>query len=224
MALDQKKLQKKKARKAKKAKARKQKSGGGGLFAGVAEQSALLKTLNAPIYECWEPGSLEESGIGSVVVSRKSPSGDIAMAVFLVDAYCLGVKDAFVKLVNETEYQEMIEGMRLRGGLNSIHPTCARKLVESAIEWAGDLGFKPHKDYRAARRIFGDIDPAACPRSFEFGKEGNPLFVPGPHDSPTFVRKVHKTLEKRVGQDQYHFIQPIDPSVLSGGVDSDDEA
>lgn len=214
MALDQKKLQKKKAKKAQKAKARKKKGGGGGLFAGIAEQSALLKALNAPIYECWEPDGLfsyDGTGIGSVVVSRKSAGGDIAMAAFLVDAFCLGIKDAFIKLVDESQYRETVEGMRLRDEMSSVHPTCARKLVESAIQWAEGIGFRPHKDYKAAKRIFGDIDPAACPRSFEFGRDGKPFYVAGPNDSPAFIRKVHKTLARTVGEGDYEFLQQIDP-------------
>jgi hypothetical protein len=220
MALDQKRLQKKKAKRAKKAKNRSKGNSPAGMFRHWAAQGyAVQSVLNAPIYECWEPENLfskdHDVGIGNVVVSRKTADGQIGVAVFLVDAYCLGVKDAFFRIESETTYRELMEGMEKRGKVNAIHPACARKLVESAVIWSESIGFSPHKDYSGAKKIFGDIDAAACPREFEFGKDGKPFYLSGPHDSPAFIRKVRNTLERRVGPGNYKFLTLMGPEPFS---------
>ncbi len=220
MALDQKRLQKKKAKRAKKAKNRSKGNTSAGIFRYWAAQGyAVQSVLNAPIYECWEPEHLfsgeHELGIGNVVVSRKTADGQIGVAAFLLDAYCLGVKDALFRIDSETAYREFMEAIEENGKVNAIHPSCARKLVESAVIWAESIGFSPHKDYNSARKIFGDIDAAACPREFEFGKDGKPFYVSGPNDSPAFVRKVMNTLERRVGSGNFDFLTALEPDTFS---------
>src|SRR5438105_14567096 len=60
---------------------------------GVGHQ--LTAASRCPVLHCWVADSLQEEGIGSVVLSRELSGGRVAVASFLVDAYCLGVKDAF---------------------------------------------------------------------------------------------------------------------------------
>lgn len=109
-----------------------------------------------------------------------------------------------------------MEGIEKNSKVNAIHPSCARKLVESAVTWAESIGFSPHKDYKSAKKIFGDIDAATCPREFEFGKDGKPFYVSGPNDSPAFVRKVVNTLERRVGAGNYDYLTLLEPDTFSG--------
>ncbi len=103
-----------------------------------------------------------------------------------MDIFCLGVKNAYIKLMSEEEYHFRLENIREQEYLKAIHPSCARKLVEGTVEYAKELGFSPHKDYRSARKIFGEIEKDICPRSFEFGKDGKPFYIAGPNDSEAF--------------------------------------
>ncbi|RWX43425.1 hypothetical protein H206_02459 [Candidatus Electrothrix aarhusensis] len=218
MALNQKKLQKKKAKQAAKSKARKAAQKQKGFMARVNHSMAIQKAFSAPVYECWEPEPLFDQssnvGIGSVIITRKTSNGDILASVFLVDAYCLGVKDCFVRMFNEETYPSFLKEVNRQGKLKKIHPTCARKIIEKAGEYAADLGFSPHTDYREAKKIFGDIDSAACPRSFEFGKNGKPLYIAGPYDKPKFVKNVLAKLAKKSGPDGYHYVAHIDDDFL----------
>ncbi|MCI5209178.1 MAG: hypothetical protein D3910_10375 [Candidatus Electrothrix sp. ATG2] len=212
MALNQKKLQKKKAKKAAKSKARKATQKYKGVMATVNRKLAMQQALSAPIYECWEAEQLfdqgSEVGIGSIIMTRKTNGNNILMSVFLVDIYCLGIKNSMVKFFSEEKYHDFLEQIQ-KEKLKTIHPTCARKLVEEVGTYAADLGFSPHKDYREAKKIFGDIDSAACPRSFEFGKDGKPFYLAGPFDKPGFIKSVMKKLEKKCGPDGYHYLLPV---------------
>ncbi len=208
MGLDRKKLQKKKAKQAAKSKARKAQEKKRRAIMGVGGRMAVNQALQSPIYECWEPEQLfkGDQGIGTIVVSRKTPRNDILMSAFLLDIFCLGVKNAYIKLMSEEEYLLRLEHIRKHESLKSTHPSCARKLVEGAEEYAKNLGFSPHKDYQSARKIFGDIEGEVCPRSFEFGKDGKPFYIAGPNDSEAFTRKVVNQLIKKCGPDGSHYL------------------
>ena len=40
-----------------------------------------------------------------------------------------------------------------------------------------------------AKLILGGIDSGACTEEYEYGKDGKPLFLAGPHDSPAKLRR-----------------------------------
>lgn len=211
MGKDQKKFQKKKAQKAAKRKAKKTERKKHIVVRGVGAPLAMRGAFQSPLYQCWEPQELfhRNLGIGSIVVTRKTEHHKILIAVFLVDVFCLGVKDAFVKLLSEHEYQLYLRQLRTHEKLQSVSPACARKLVEDAEAYARDLGFEPHKDYHTAKKIFGDLDPAECSRTFEFGRNGTPLYIAGPHDSQTFQKRVIEVLTEKLGPEGLDFVLPV---------------
>ena len=158
--------------------------------------------------EAWCSPSLFENGFGHVIVARFKLSGEAEAGVFLVDVYCLGVKDAFFAKVSESEYDTRILAriMETGGGKKSLSPACARKLVEGAVQYAQSLGLAPHPDYKKACRVFGGIRPEECDRAFTYGQDGKPLFVQSPNDSPEFVHHVMTTLSHRLGTEGFHYI------------------
>lgn len=207
MTIDPKRRQKQLARKAAKRKEvraiQKASQEVGGRWSQV---KLLVATGAAPIYECLTPEGLFTLGIGNVVIARKLPSQDVAVSIFLVDVYCLGVKNVAFAVTPLAEYERRLDGLRQRENLKRIDPSCARKLVEAAEAYAADLGFSPHKDYRIARLIFGDIDPEACPTEFEFGKDGKPFYMSGPNDSELKSRKIVDALMAKCGPDGFHYL------------------
>ena len=62
-----------------------------------------------PIHECLIPDNLFTSGIGELVVAKRTPSGDIAFGAFVIDVFCLGVKDAMFLVMSEHEYEHKIK-------------------------------------------------------------------------------------------------------------------
>ena len=168
----------------------------------LAKQSAIL-----PIHECLVPeGLFDKSGMGTVVISRKMAGANFAISVILLDAYCLGVKNAYFRVVSSTEYKEMLFHISMNETLKSVEPACARKLVESCIAYARKIGFNPHPDYKSAQYIFGDIEADSCAESYTFGKDGKPFYIAGPHDDAIKVRKILKTLQESCGEGNYEYM------------------
>ena len=206
MALDARKRQQKLAKKAAKRKAVVATKKSLGEMGGLASRGRqVLPTASAPIHECLVAESLFDIGIGNVIVSRKMPNGFIGAAFFLVDVFCLGIKDVVYDVLSPVEYDHRVSDLE-QETFRAIHPTCARKLVEEAEAYARDLGFSPHADYPRARQIFGDLDATACPTHYVFGRDGKPFFMSGPYDTPAKCRRIIDTLTRRCGPEGFHFV------------------
>jgi hypothetical protein len=131
------------------------------------------------------------------------------MAMFLVDSYCLGVKDCYGRLMVRAEYDAMCKQLDTKFSMEDHSPADVRKLVEDVVEYARQLGFEPHPDYHRVKTIFGDIDPRESNEEFEFGSEGKPLFVSGPNDSLERSRQIISTLQHSCGPDGFHYMVAV---------------
>ncbi len=158
------------------------------------------------IHECLIPDNLFESGLGELVVTRRAPNGDIAMSAFVIDVYCLGVKDAMFLVMPESEYEHRIKARMFATNdrdFEKLHQSCAKKLLDGLVDYAKELGFSPHPDYNNAYELFGIIDAGACPVKYTFGKEGMPYYMNGPYESPADVQRILNTLTKKCGADGF---------------------
>jgi hypothetical protein len=165
-----------------------------------------------PPPEALRSAKLFDSGCGCLVVSRFKADGRVEAGFFLLDVFCLGVKDAgFHRFDSVADYQESLLD-RLFPDEDQVRmtPAAARKLAEDAISYARGLGFSPGADYRKASRVFGGITTADCDEQFMFGKDGKPLYIQGPSDSPARVERILRALEARCGEGGYHYIVAAD--------------
>ena len=83
--------------------------------------------------------------------------------------------------------------------MKSCIQTCAKKLLDGVVDYAKELGFNPHPDYKNAKEIFGDIDASVCPVKYIYGKDGKPFYMNGPYESPADVHKIINTLTEKCG-------------------------
>lgn len=166
----------------------------------------LAAAAEWPLVAALEPVRLWDAGIGNLIIARRAPGGRIVMAAYLVDAFCLGVKDAFWKEVSETEFKSVVAKLAVNGGpQREIAPERFAKLVYCAVDYAQSLGVGPHADFHAARHLMDGIDPSLCADEFEFGRDGKPYYIVGPHDSPALARR----LANRVHAAGGHYFIPL---------------
>jgi hypothetical protein len=163
-----------------------------------------------PITACLVPDSVWTEGIGSAVIARRAPDGQLACAVFLLDVYCLGVKDAFWRVVSPAEFNDLLERIEKTGPLHKVTPEYLAKLVYQTADYGQSLGFPPHSDFRHAQRLLAGIDPSKCPDEFKFGHEGKPLYIRGPNESLEEARIIARRVEQHGGD----FTLPLKPEEL----------
>jgi hypothetical protein len=194
-------------------------------LAGKMEAAGTGKIIGAHIGSSIDEGK----GLGSVLIARQAPGGRVAIGFFLVDLFCLGVKDCFGIYRSQSEYQDLLDNLGEQDRLRKIEPGQLRGLVESSVEYAESIGLKPHADYRKVRPIFGDIERESIEGIFQFGQNGKPLYVNGPHEDAARQKMVIDTLNETVGPNNFHFMMGGPMGGFGGisdfrvGYDSDDD-
>jgi hypothetical protein len=149
-----------------------------------------------------DPGGGTE-GLIAVLVARGLRYGRVSVCGYLVDAYCLGVKNALgPELMDDRELRRFIRQFfsGYRGDPVEAPIELARELVFGSVEYARGLGFDPHPDFAAAA---GHLGPWAGPSTIRFGKDGKPFYVFGPYDDPG---SVIRTLERTVGPGNFEVL------------------
>ena len=166
----------------------------------------FAEMANCPIHECLVPQGLFEQGIGNLAFSRRLPDGRIALGMFLLDVFCLGVKNAFSTTLSTTNYEQRIHDWRGPETLKPTPPACLRKLVEGGVAYARELGFNPHPDYAVTSQIFGDVDASACSTEFTYGQEGKPFYCSGPNETATQAQAIVEHLARRLGAEGFDYL------------------
>jgi len=159
----------------------------------------ILHTRDLPVHECLISPDWRDNGMAVVVLSRHLRDGRITGALYLVDLYCLGLKNTFLfPSVSVPEYKAMVRKSfrRYADPPLKCSPEFARALVYGAIDYAAQFGFEPHKDFRTTQYAMEPKDSPTEPIDVTFGYEGKPFFVAGPDDN---VWKIIRQLERTTG-------------------------
>ncbi|MBA2578198.1 MAG: helix-turn-helix domain-containing protein [Euzebyaceae bacterium] len=150
----------------------------------------------------------DASGLVSVMVARerRRDRGTVSVCGYLVDTYCLGVKDALgPRTMGSAELRRFAARFFGAFGGEPLDAPIeqARELVWGGVEYARGLGFDPHRNFWPAAEHLGPLD---APAAIRFGRYGKPFYVSGPFDDADRIRQ---TLEERLGRDDFGFVVPV---------------
>lgn len=157
------------------------------------------KTRALPIGKCYITPDWKKSGSALVIVTRIRPSGNLVMGVFLVDTFCVGVKDAhYRENIPELEFGEYIEKYKNGPGLEEISYNEAHNIIYGAIAFAEEGGVRPSKEFGIAGYVLEEDTDEVPLIEYEFGKNGRHFLVIN-----SAWREMHylRTLEKTLGGD-----------------------
>ena len=207
MSIDQRKRQKKLAKKKAKRKAVLSSKNKKVSFSDrISRSKAIVIARNSPINRCFVRKNIFSEGIGTAIVSREMPNGHLGVGVYLLDVWCLGVKNTYFSVLSENEFLERIKQIEINEHLETLHPSCAGKIIEQCVEYSDKLGFKPHKDYKISRQLLMDLDPNVCPNQYTFGKDGKPFYISGPNENQNQSKKIVEKLIRNCGEGKFDYI------------------
>ena len=131
---------------------------GGGAEAtgrGIGGEPAarVLRAAQAPIQHCLLTESVFEIGMGTLVLTRGGTQDHLTLSSFLIDTFCLGIKDVMFQPIEREAFEMYMERMDAGSPMVSVDPSYARKLLRDLAAWSQSIGFAPHRDFAAVRRI-----------------------------------------------------------------------
>jgi hypothetical protein len=170
----------------------------GGSLAGQVARAAQV-----PIQHCLLSGDLRDSGMATLILARGVAPHHLMVGGFLIDAWCLGVKDSFFRTAGAESFGDLIANMAMTAPVEDVDPAYARKLLRDVTAWASSNGFAPHRDFAAVEKLFGDVDADSSDAAFTFGRDGKVTYISGPNDSPAQARfgigAVKAAIARRLG-------------------------
>ena len=162
--------------------------------------------LTVPPEGDWPDVDLDERGTDGLVlvlIARHDRRSRVRVVGYLVDVYCLGVKDVLDPRVMDPhalpaflrDYFSAYAAPPL-----AVPLELAQHLIFGAVAYARSLGFEPAPGFEVVRDHLGSW---TGPSALGFGNHGKPFYVQGPNDNP---RAVIKTLEHSVGPGNFDFL------------------
>lgn len=163
---------------------------------------ATSECCKFPIHECKVLKNWQETGISPVYVSRELTKDSYVFISYLVDFWCLGLKDTILKL---RASRVDLSNIYNRGGdLVTISYQDARSLILGAIDFAKAIDIAPHSSWNGIPSSFIESH-LAYEKKFSFGHEGKPHYVSGPNDYELYdVEEVVKKVSKAQGHYVVH--------------------
>ena len=178
------------------------------------EKYIKTQARSLPVAECWISEGWQSHGICNIIVARRHKTGNITAGVYLVDLYCLGVKDTTCHFNLDPEGYEFLKDSC--GDLEKCKYVLVHNIIYGAIEFAGDFGFGPDKDFEIAQFILEEDDENVELMDIEFGHDGKPFYVQGPRDNQAKVNQIKNTLLRTAGKGNFDVLE-----CLSGDDDFD---
>lgn len=141
-------------------------------------------------------------GLVQVLVARDDGRRRVAICGYLVDVFCLGVKNVYEREVMDAG--KLPEFVRAYYQAFDDQPAevpieLVQHLVLGAVDYARGLGFEPAPGFAAVADHLGEW---TGPSAIGFGFDGKPMFVQGPYDDSA---KILKTLRASVGDGNFNF-------------------
>lgn len=127
--------------------------------------------------ECYVNDDWAESGMANVQVVGHAPGGQLAHAAFLIDVWCVGLKDAYGhRQILRSEFDDHLDRMNEQLDMVRIPDAEAKRLVGGGIQFARRNGFRlpPHHDRWVS--IFGKLSDAVVDLT-DFGIDGGLRYI-----------------------------------------------
>jgi hypothetical protein len=176
----------------------------------------IRQARSFPLLECWITGNWETSKIGliEVLVAREQPDGNICYGFYLIDNFCLGLKNTLARTsLPPARYQKDVES-KFRGTPPvKCSPELAHQMIYGAMDYAAKYGFSPQKDFELTQYLLAPRGELAEPYKLTFGQDGKPMFVAGPYDD---AKAIIKQLEQTAGPGNFNYLAPMLDSPFGG--------
>ncbi len=186
------------------------------------EKYIRQKARTLPVLECWVNEDWNQTKIANITVARKHSNGNISSASYLVDLYCLGVKDTgFQFNISPLDYEEFLEEMHSAYEFIKIDYKLAHNIIFAGYEFALNIDINPHPEFSKTTMYFLEEDNDNVDLiDIECGQNGKPMIIKN-SDNFKEANILFNRLSESLGSDQ--IILKDESSPFDGDHEWDDE-
>ncbi|HEX5554882.1 MAG TPA: hypothetical protein VFX43_16700 [Chitinophagaceae bacterium] len=159
-----------------------------------------------PVDECLISEDWQDGGIINIVLARKHVNGNISWAMFLVDTYCLGIRDTDYAFNQPEEDYIECKGLLLDGyDMIPCSYSLIHNLIFGAIAFAETYDFKPCKEFSVSCFLLKDKEDEPIKKmDIEFGFAGKPTYY-GLHED-AHAERIIASLKRNPGEGNFMVI------------------
>jgi hypothetical protein len=160
------------------------------------DKGSLEKVANWPVVSAYVHQDWKTEGITPVQVIRGFSNFWI-FSSFLVDLWCVGVKDIILKIgISDTQLRDCTS----RPGLALANYELGRSLVLGAVDFAREIEIEPCESWEACKTLVEAERPYSHLDDFSFGKDGKHFYFAGPNDDELFdVQEIARKVSQSGG-------------------------
>src|SRR6266487_3968260 len=111
----------------------------------ISPQTIIRHARDFPLLECQINANWQQDDLGliQILIVRQQPDGDICFGSYLIDKYCLGLKNTFANAnFSRTRYQKEVQNkMAQRMEMQDCPAELAHQMIYASIDYAAQFGF-----------------------------------------------------------------------------------
>lgn len=141
---------------------------------GLSQDDYMRKVMRSlPVEKCYVNTDWQEQGMAHAIVVRRRPDGKFALVNYLVDTFCLGVKDVFWRTrLDDLDIKEIIDNYKGRIDLEECSYATVHNLVLGAIEFAEEGGIEPCREWAVGQYGLDEDSDDIELIEFDYGLDG----------------------------------------------------
>lgn len=171
------------------------------------------KARTLEIGTCYATNNIKECGEGQVIVTRRHKGGKTSIAIYMIDTFCLGVKDSTFKLrLDENELEHLLMLVNMALNIHEVTYNEAHNLIYGAVAFAEEGGIKPDKSFALTKYMLEEDTDDVPLIEFEYGRNGKHCLMA---NSKREADKYLPTLKKHLGDN-------FDVTIMDDKVDEDE--
>lgn len=141
---------------------------------GLSQDDYMRKVMRSlPVEKCYVNSDWQEQGMAHAIVVRRRPDGKFALVNYLVDTFCLGVKDAFWRTrLDDFDIKEIIDSYKGRIDIEECSYATVHNIVLGAIEFAEEGGIEPCREWAVGQYGLDEDSDDIELIEFDYGLDG----------------------------------------------------
>lgn len=183
------------------------------------------KARNLPVYKCLINSNWRKEGMANILIARIHSNGNLTFGMYMVDMLCLGIRDTMYNFNQpESEFDDLVSEMTGEIKLISAEYALIHNIIYAALQYAEDLGFKPHKDFNSITKFLLDEDTEDVELiDIECGLKGKPTFIRSESFTDAQANSIINQLNKTVGAGNFDYVltSPFDGAIAGDDFEED---